>query len=67
MAQSSLNVFANQSFIGNKIFFIFIIFIFANANVFVNAENKLALNISKLLDKLLTNYSKSLRPNYGTG
>ena len=54
---------------------VFIIFLVVNpnkgaktsSNARLKPENAIALNISKVLDKLLTNYSKSLRPNYGTG
>ena len=33
----------------------------------IDSDKSLALNISRLLDKLLTNYSKSLRPTHELG
>jgi hypothetical protein len=49
---------------------LFIIITFLNSNhVYCQFESdkSLALNISRLLDKLLTNYSKSLRPTHELG
>lgn len=38
-----------------------------NNNDHINNNMSFALNVSRILDKLLTNYSKSLRPSHDSG
>jgi hypothetical protein len=40
---------------------------FRDIQAFNSMDESLAKNISRLLDKLLTNYSKSLRPTHELG